>query len=138
MLEAPLVKLRLTEAVSSATARVGQAIVLQVVDPVEADGKLVIAAGAPARATVSAVRRRGHNGREGKILLTIQSVTRTDGTEAPLHAASLGKGSGKGTPIFGPCTFPLPADPVELFRKGEDVAIPAGTELFASIASDTR
>jgi hypothetical protein len=131
------VKLRLTETVSSATARVGQPISLEVAEPVEVGGKLVVAVGAHARATVSVARRRGHNHRDGKLLLTIQSVTRVDGTEAQLHSASLDKGSGKGAPIFGPCTFPFPADPVGLFRKGDNVVIPKGTELVATLASDS-
>jgi hypothetical protein len=135
--KAPQVKLRLTETVSSATARVGQPISLEVVEPVEVGGKLVVAVGAHASATVSVARQRGHNRREGKLLLTVQSVSRVDGTEAQLHSPSLNKGSGVGSPIFGPCTFPIPADPVGLFRKGHDVVIPKGTELVATLASDT-
>ena len=107
----PQVTLRLTETVSSATARVGQRISLEVVNPVEVGGKVVVAAGASAHATVSVARRRGHNHRDGKLLLTIQSVSRVDGTETQLHSTSLDKGSGKGAPIFGPCTFPFPGRP---------------------------
>jgi hypothetical protein len=135
--EAPQVRLRFVETVSSATARVGQPVSLQVVEPVEDGGKLVVAAGARASATVSAVRRRGHNRREGKLVLTVNSVRLADGTEAQLKSAPLRKGSGEGQPIFGPCTFPIPADPVGLFRKGENVVIPKGTELLATIAVPT-
>ena len=130
----PQVRLRFVDTVSSANARVGQPVSLEVVDPVEEGGKLVVLAGAHASATVSAVRRRGHNRREGKLVLTVHSVRLVDGTEAQLKSAPLKKGSGEGSPIFGPCTFPIPADPVGLFRKGEDVVIPKGTELLATIA----
>lgn len=136
--EARQVKLRLTETVSSANAKVGQSISLEVVEPVEVDGKLLVAVGAHAHATVAVARRRGHNRREGKLVLTVQSVSRIDGTQVPLHSASLNKGSGQGPPIFGPCTFPLPADPVGLFRKGDDMVIPKGTELVAALASNTH
>jgi hypothetical protein len=75
----PHVKLRMTETVSSADAKVGQLVSLEVVDPVQVDGKVIIAAGAPARASVTAATRRGHNHREGQLILTVQSVSRADG-----------------------------------------------------------
>jgi hypothetical protein len=65
--------------------------------------------------------------------LTVQSVSRVDGKQAHLQSGTVEKGSGRGEPIFGPCTFPFPADPVGLFRKGYDVVIPDGTELVAAI-----
>jgi hypothetical protein len=133
--DAPQVKLRLAETVSSANAKVGQIVVLEVVDPVQVDGRVVIAAGAPAQASVTTAKRRGHNQREGQLVLTVSSVSRTDGGEALLRSTTVQKGSGHGEPIFGPCTFPLPADPAGLFRKGQDVVIPKGTELTAAIAS---
>jgi hypothetical protein len=130
---APQVKLRLTETVSSTDAKVGQLVSLEVVDPVQVDGKVIIAAGAHARASITTARRRGHNRREGQLVLTIESVSRVDGQKALLQSANVQKGSGHGQPIFGPCTFPIPADPVGLFRKGNDVVIPKGTELVAAI-----
>jgi hypothetical protein len=51
-------------------------------------------------------------------VLTVRSMSRIDGGEALLQSATVQKGSGHGEPIFGPCTFPLPADPAGLFRKG--------------------
>jgi len=131
---APKVKLRLAETVSSANAKVGQPVLLEVIDPVAVDGKLVLASGAHARAVVTTARRRGRNHREGQLVLTVESVSRVDGGQARLQSAAMKKGSGEAMPIFGPCTFPLPADPVGLFRKGTDVVIPKGTELTASIA----
>src|SRR4051794_13861014 len=76
------VKLRLVETVSSAEATVGQLIPLEVVDSIQVVGKVVIAAGARARATVTTAKRRGHNNREGQLVLTIESVSRVDGKEA--------------------------------------------------------
>ncbi len=131
--DTPQVKLRLTETVSSADAKVGQLISLEVVEPVQVDGKVIIAAGAHARASITTARRRGHNRREGQLVLTVESVSRVDGQKALLQSANVQKGSGHGLPIFGPCTFPIPADPVGLFRKGNDVVIPKGTELVAAI-----
>lgn len=132
---APQVKLRLTETVTSANAKVGQPVRLEVVEPVEINGKVIIAGGAYARGVVTQAKRRGHNRREGQLQLTIQTVSQVDGNEAILQAATVQKGSGHGEPIFGPCTFPIPADPAGLFRKGEDVVIPKGTELIAAIKS---
>src|ERR1700730_13496584 len=100
----PHVKLRMTETVSSADARVGQLVSLEVVDPVQVDGKVIIAAGAHARASATTAMRRGHNHREGQLILTVQSVNRADGAEALLQSANVQKGSGHGLPIFGPCT----------------------------------
>jgi hypothetical protein len=131
----PQVKLRLTETLSSANAKVDQRVLLEVVEPVQVDGKIIVAAGASARASVTTARRRGHNHREGQLVLTVRSVSRADGREALLQSATVREGSGRGAPIFGPCTFPFPADPVGLFRKGENVVIPKGTELLASIVA---
>jgi hypothetical protein len=127
------VKLRLVDTVSSADAKVGQIVPLEVVDVIQVDGKVIVAVGAHARATVTTAKRRGHNRREGQLVLTIQSVSLVEGKDVPLQSATLQKGSGHGPPIFGPCTFPLPADPAGLFRKGNDVVIPKGTELTAVI-----
>src|SRR5437899_1145534 len=132
--DAPHVKLRLTETVSSADAKVGQLVSIEVVDSVQIDGKVIIAAGAHARASVISAKRRGRNHREGQLVLTVESVSRVDGRETLLQSANVQTGSGHGSPIFGPCTFPLPADPAGLFRKGNDVVIPKGTELVAAIA----
>jgi hypothetical protein len=129
------VKLRLTETLSSANAKVGQPVLLEVVQPLQVDGKVIVAAGARAHATVTTARRRGHNHRDGQLLLTVRSVSRVDGGEALLQSATVQEGSGHGAPIFGPCTFPFPADPVGLFRKGANVVIPKGTELVAAIAA---
>jgi hypothetical protein len=126
--------LRLTEQVSSASAHVGQAVSFEVVDPIYADGKVIIASGARASGSVTTVKRRGRNHREGRLVLTLRSVTRVDGHEAPLQAAAVQRGTGKGEPIFGPCTFPLPADPVGLFRKGYNVVLYKGAEVVATVA----
>jgi hypothetical protein len=126
------VKLRLTETVSSANAKVGQPVSLEVLEPVQEDGETIIAAGAQAHAIVTTARRRGHNRRQGRLVLTIRSVDRTDGRQAGLKLATVEKGSGKGEIIFGPCTFPLPADPVGPFRKGDDVVLTQGTVLEAT------
>jgi hypothetical protein len=132
----PQVKLRLTEDLSSSSAKIGQPVSFEVVDPVQIDGKVIIAAGAHASATVTTVKRRGHNGRQGQLVLTVRSVSRVDGNEAILQSASVKQGSGKGEPIFGPCTFPFPADPAGLFRKGYDVMLYKGALLVATIAPD--
>jgi hypothetical protein len=131
---APQVKLRITENVSSANAKVGQLVSIEVIDTVQLDGKVIIAAGAHAGASVTTVKRRGRNHREGKLVLTVKSVPRVDGGVALLQSATVQQGSGQGEPIFGPCTFPIPADPAGLFRKGNNVVIPTGTELVATIA----
>jgi hypothetical protein len=68
------------------------------------------------------------------LVLTVESVSRVDGGQTLLQSANVQKGSGHGQPIFGPCTFPIPADPAGLFRKGSDVVIPKGTELVVAIA----
>jgi hypothetical protein len=126
------VRLLFSQTVSSANAKVGQGILLEVAEPVRVDGEVIIAAGTQAQAVVTSARHRGHNRRDGLLLLTIQSAHLADGQEVQLRSAAIQEGSGKGMPIFGPCTFPIPVDPAGLFRKGKDVVIPKGTEVFAS------
>ncbi|MBB5058411.1 hypothetical protein HDF16_003125 [Granulicella aggregans] len=132
LIKAIHVKLRLSETVSSANAKVRQPVLLEVLEPVQEDGKTIIAAGAQAHAIVTTARRSGHNHRQGRLVLTIQTVNRTDGSQAKLKSATVETGSGKGEIIFGPCTFPLPTNPVGLFRKGDDVVLTKGTVLEAT------
>jgi hypothetical protein len=128
------VKLRFTEAVSSADAKIGQVVSLEVVETVSVDGKRIIAIGALARGSVIKAKRRGHNHKEGQLVINVDTVKGIGGREFRLQSSIIQRGSGQGEPIFGPCTFPLPADPVGLFRKGSDVVIPKGTELIAVLA----
>lgn len=129
-----LVKLRLLETVSSANARVGQPVKLEVVDPVTAGNETSIPAGVPGSAVVTTARKRGHNRRDGQLILTIKSIRLSNGKVVGLTAAPLKQGSGQGAPIFGPCTFPFPADPAGLFRRGNNVVIPKGTVVSAAIS----
>jgi hypothetical protein len=130
--------IRTLESTSSATSTLKQPIAMEVVDAVVIDGRTLIEAGAHVSAAVSEVRRPGHNRREGKVAITVTSVMAADGRERMVRLATFWQGTGKGLPIFGPCTFPIPADPVGLFRKGSNVVIPKGYVITVALPKDVQ
>lgn len=129
------VKLRLMKDVSSSSAKSGQPVTMEVAEAVYEENRLLVAKGALADAVVSKARHRGHNRRDGEVAVTVRSVRDIDGQQRPVRLATLETAGNKGLPIFGPCTFPIPADPVGLFRRGKDMTIRKGYEITVAVAS---
>lgn len=72
--------------VSSATAKVGEAVELQVSEDVLVDGMVVIAKGAPAVGTVTEVEAKKRLGHSGKVGMKITEVTLENGQKVVLRA----------------------------------------------------
>jgi len=131
------VKLRLTAAISSASATTGQTIDFKVVEAVRVHDLVVIPEGGIAWATVTEAQHKRHMGRGGKLNIVIDRVRLADGERAPLRAVKEVQGGGHvgamttGMVATGILFFPVA--PLFLFMHGKDVTIPEGTEVTAYI-----
>ena len=132
--------MRLTENLTSATAKVGQQVSFEVLDEVDLMGVPVIAKGAQALATVTIAETKKSMGRGGKLDVNIDSVRMIDGENAALSATQSAKGGGHTgamtAGIVGTAIVFFPAAPLLLFIHGKDITIPKGAETTAYIRGD--
>lgn len=140
LLDGTAVKLRLAETITSAKAKVGQAVAFEVVDEVLVQCIAVIPKGAQAQATVTVAETKKSMGRGGKLDVNIDSVRLVDGEKAALRATEGGKGGGHTgamtAGMVGTALIFFPAAPLLLFVHGKDITIPKGTEVTAFVAGD--
>ena len=136
------VKLRLTENLTSATAKAGQQVAFEVLEEVDVQGVPVVAKGAQALATVTTAEPKKSMGRAGKLDVNIDSVRLIDGEKAALSATQNAKGGGHtgamAAGMVGTAIVFFPAAPLLLFIHGKDITIPKGTEVTAFVAGDMK
>lgn len=142
LLDGTDIKLRLSETISSADAKVGQQVPFEVTEEVDVQGVPVIAKGAKALATVTAAETKKSMGRAGKLDVNIDSVRLIDNEQAQLRAQKDVKGGGHtgamtGAMVATAIVF-FPAAPLFLFMKGKDISIPKGTEITAFVQGDMK
>ncbi|MBI3948714.1 MAG: hypothetical protein HY321_22580 [Armatimonadetes bacterium] len=116
------IPLALGEAISSLAARRGDTVPLSVADDVRVDGLVAVPRGAAASARIVSVLRPGLFGTPGRVVLELSPVRAADDGEVVLRGARGSRLTFQGRP-----TCP--------FRRGRDVAMPAGTLLRAQAAS---
>jgi hypothetical protein len=134
------VKLRLSETISSADAKVGQEIPFEVVEDVTVDQTVVLPKGATAIATVTAAQSKKSMGRGGKLDIAISYARLKDQEKVALRASQENKGGGHvgamtGAMVATSVVF-FPAAPLFLFIKGKDISIPQGTGITAFVEGD--
>jgi hypothetical protein len=142
LLDGTPVKLRLSETISSAEAKVGQQVPFEVIDEIDVDGRPVIAKGATALASVTAAEPKKRMGRGGKLDVNIDSVRLVDNEKATLRAVKDTKGGGHTGAMTGAMVATgivfFPAAPLFLFMHGKDITIPKGTEITAFVQGDMK
>jgi len=93
-----IVKVSLSEPLSSATAKEGDQVAIQVVKEVDVNGLCVIPKGSPGHATVETVETAGSNGHGGQLGLVMDWVYSEDGGKVKLspsnHASENGQQKG--------------------------------------------
>lgn len=138
--EGTQVRLKLMEAISSATAQNGQVVSFEVLDEIRVNEQVVIAEGATAWGTIVDSEENKRMGRAGKLAIRMDYVKATDGSKIPLRANAEKRGAGKGvsTGIAVAATAVLfwPAAPLFLLRKGKNAEIPRGFHLQAFVDGD--
>lgn len=142
LLDGTPVKLRISQTISSADAKVGQEVPFEVVEEVDVDGVPVIAKGATAIGTVTEAQSKRSMGRAGKLDISISYVRLRDEEKAALRAVKDAKGGGHvgamtGAIVATSIVF-FPAAPLFLFIHGKDISIPQGTEITAFVQGDMR
>jgi hypothetical protein len=134
------VKLRLSQTMSSADAKVGQEVPFEVVEEVKVDDIVVLPKGATAIGTVTEANTKKSMGRGGKLNMTISYARLADQEKVALRAVKDSKGGGHvgamtGAIVATSIVF-FPAAPLFLFIHGKDITIPQGTEITAFVEGD--
>ena len=140
LLDGTPVRLRLSQTISSADAKVGQEIPFEVVEEIKVDDVAVLPKGATAIGTVTECNPKKSMGRAGKLNLNISYARLADQEKVALRATQDNKGGGHvgamtGAMVATSIVF-FPAAPLFLFMKGKDITIPQGTEITAFVEGD--
>lgn len=146
--DATPVLLRTKEALSSASAKVGDRVPFRVTEDVKAGDLIVIQRGAEAWGVVTAVQPKKRKGQPGSVDVSIQSVQLLSGDRALLRAKRHLEGADKTEHIVLETTqidaetggLALPLRPLfyglALMEKGEDLRLQAGTKVTAYLNGD--
>ena len=142
LLDGTAVKMRISDTISSADAKVGQEVPFEVLEDISVNGLIVIPKGAAAIGNVTAAEPKRSMGRAGKLDISISYVRLRDQEKAALRAVKDVKGGGHvgamtGAMVATSIVF-FPAAPLFLFMHGKDITIPQGTEMTAFVQGDMR
>jgi hypothetical protein len=124
-------RIRLDQALSSATAEEGQTVELSVTEPVRVGETVVIPEGARVTGTVTEAQEKRRMGRAGHLDFSIDRVRATDGQWIPLRY-TMNRKNGEshavrtGVITAGVAVVFWPAAPVFLLMKGKDTTINKG------------
>jgi hypothetical protein len=140
LLDGTPVKLRLSQTISSADAKVGQEIPFEVTEEVKVEDVMVLPKGATAIATVTEADHKKSMGRAGKLNISISYARLVDQEKVALRAVKDSKGGGHVGAMTGAIVATsiifFPAAPLFLFIHGKDISIPQGTEITAFVEGD--
>ena len=136
------VKLAFDSAMSSNTAKPGDHVMLHVTDPVQVDGKTVIAEGAKVRGTVKKVEKRKHFGVNANIQLYLDPVKSVDGKKIPLgfksKSGDLARPTGAAGASVGAAAVLGPLGlAAGYFVVGKKVNVKPGDKLTADVDKDS-
>lgn len=124
-----VVPVRTTSAIYSDQVQNGQRVTsVSVARDVKVDDVVVIEAGTLVNAIISRVSDAGRVGQPGDITLDIESTTAVDGTEIGLSGTFSAEGDGK---IGASVAISVLLCPLALLMKGDEGAVPSGTEIRA-------
>ena len=135
------VKLAFDSSLSSNTAKVGDQVVLHVSEPVQVDGKTVIAEGTKVHGTVKKVDKRKHFGVNANIQLYLDPVKSVAGKSIPLGFKSkTGDLSRPGTAAGSSVGAAALLGPIGLaagyFVVGKKITVKPGDKLTAEVDQD--
>jgi hypothetical protein len=135
------VRLRLSQTLSSASAKLNDKVDFEVVEDIKVGNLVVITQGATGIGTVTEARTKKSFGRAGKLNVNIDYVRLANGDKVPLRAVKGGSGGSHtgamtGAVVATAIVF-FPAAPLFFFIKGKNIVIPKGTEITAFVAADT-
>ena len=126
LLDSTPVRMKLGKAISSADAKVGDEMSLEVSEEVIVDGLLVIPKGASAMGVVNEAEPKKALGRGGKLGVLVRSVRLANNDQAVLRSGGEGQGSSSTAGVVIP------------IMHGKDITFPKGMEIIAYVNGDTR
>lgn len=122
--------MRLSQTLSSETARVGGTVSFEVLEDIQVNVLIVIKQGSDAIATVTQAKAKRRMGKGGKLDVNIDYVRMVTGEKVALRAVRENQGgsstAGMTAGIVVTSIVFFPAAPFFLFMKGKDVTIPKG------------
>jgi hypothetical protein len=121
------IRVKLSKAISSATAHVGDAVELEVVEEVIVDGITVLPAGWKVSGAIAEAEPKKRFGHGGKLAFSITSVTLADGEQVKVRCYQEASGSSNTS-----------ADAVLPLSSGKDVAIPKDIEFTVLVDGEAR
>jgi hypothetical protein len=121
------IRLKLNKTISSATAHVGDAVELEVVEDVIVDGVIVLSAGWKVNGAIAEAEAKKRFGHGGKLAFTITSMTLADGEQVKVRCYQEASGSSNTS-----------ADSVIPLSSGKDVTIPKDVEFTALVDGELR
>jgi hypothetical protein len=120
------IHLKLVKSLSSAAAKLGDHVDLEVAEDVVIDGLAVIAKGAAATGTVTDVEPKKHLGHGGKLGVSLNSVHLTNSDNAPIRGYQEAQGANSTAGTVLPMV------------SGKDVAFAPGTAFTAWVDGDVH
>jgi hypothetical protein len=126
LLDSTPVRMKLGKAISSADAKVGDEMSLEVSEEVIVDGLLVIPKGASAMGVVNEAEPKKALGRGGKLGVLVRSVRLANNDQVVLRSGGEGQGSSSTAGVVIP------------IMHGKDITFPKGMEIIAYVNGDTR
>src|SRR6267154_3516475 len=121
------IRLKLNNTISSATAHVGDAVELEVVEDVIVDGVTVLPAGWKVNGAIAEAEPKKRFGHGGKLAFSITSMTLADGEQVKVRCYQEASGSSNTS-----------ADAVLPLSSGKDVTIPKDVEFTALVDGEVR
>jgi len=121
------IRLKLNKTISSATAHVGDAVELEVVEDVIIDGITILPAGWKVNGAIAEAEAKRRFGHGGKLAFSINSMTLVDGEQVKVRCYQEASGSSNTS-----------ADSVIPLSSGKDVTIPKDLEFTALVDGEAR
>ncbi|HEU4600701.1 MAG TPA: hypothetical protein VFS24_01975 [Steroidobacteraceae bacterium] len=126
------IHLRTVETVASNLQKRGRRFRMEAAEPVIIDGIEVIGKGARGEGEVIHSERAGMGGRPGELIVAARFIRAGD-RDVTLKSFTVGVGKDRLNLAMGVgATLGLPG----LFIRGKDIVIPAGSDVFARVATD--
>jgi hypothetical protein len=121
------IRVKLSNSISSATAHVGDAVELEIVEDVIVDGVTVLPVGSKVSGVIAIAEAKKRFGHGGRLAFSITSMTLADGEQVKVRCYQEASGSSNTS-----------ADAVLPLSSGKDVAIPKDAEFTALVDGEAR
>jgi len=121
------IRMKLSKSISSATAHVGDAVELEVVEDVIVDGVTVLPTGSRVNGAIAEAEPKKRFGHGGKLAFSITSMTLADGEQVKVRCYQEASGSSNTS-----------SDAVLPLSSGKDVTIPKDVEFTALVDGEAR